>query len=81
MGSAGFLISLALLVGGIWLVAEAGGMKEGILVWWAWLSVTVVGLLFVGGQVLSAAALISLVFRGETEPPADASNPSEHQDS
>lgn len=63
-GSLGLILSAFLLLGVLASVSLAGGVQEGSLVPWAWLTVTLAGLGFVHFQVMGAAAMISLVQEG-----------------
>lgn len=61
LGSAGLLLGLAVLVAGLSAVYALGGVSDGALSPLGWLSVAVIGLVFVHLQVLGAAAMVSLV--------------------
>lgn len=74
LGSVGLLAALGLLVGGAALIAALGGIQNGALMPWAWAAMTVLGAVFIAGQVLGAAALFSLSLERETPPDSRASN-------
>lgn len=61
------------LAGGIWMIAKAGGLQNGSLLPWAWVSVFVVGTVFVQLQSWGAIGLVTLALRRETQPPGQAS--------
>ncbi len=67
LGSAGLLLGMFILVAGLFLVAENGGIQDGGLVPWAWLAVTVLGMAFVTIQALGAAAMLTLMSRPGNE--------------
>lgn len=66
LGSVGLLAGLVVLAIGLWSIAALGGLTAKGLVPWAWLAVTVVGVVFVHLQVQGAAAMLSLVVAEET---------------
>jgi len=55
-----FLGSLAVLVGGMWLVAQGGGLTAAGFLPWAWAVVGVIGAFFVMMQTLAAMSLVML---------------------
>lgn len=66
LGSIGLLASIAVLLGGLYLVVLVGGVQAGALTPWSWPLVTLLGLGFVHMQVLGATAMITLVQDEET---------------
>ena len=69
LGSAGFIVSMIVLLGGLAAISALGGTtKEGLKAW-AWVAVVVVGSIFIHLQVLGAGAMITLIQDGQ--PPAD----------
>lgn len=77
LGSVGLLFGLAVLITGVYAVATGEGMADGRLKPWAWIAVAVLGLLFVGLQVLGAGAMLSLVTQWETADGSQTSKPQE----
>lgn len=73
LGSIGLLGGLAILIGGVALVATAGGIQNGVLQPWAWIAVMILGGLFITIQILGIGALLSLALDGETAAAAQAS--------
>lgn len=78
MGSLGIIASGAALLAALAGVAASEGIVDGMLRPWAWLAVSIVGLAFVHGQVLCAAALFSLAVGTEPGTHAQASTSTEN---
>ncbi|HRI44222.1 MAG TPA: hypothetical protein PLL78_12480 [Fimbriimonadaceae bacterium] len=66
LGSVGLIGGAILLLGGLWQIAALGGIGPSGLTIWAWVGVTLLGLVFVHLQVLGAAAMITLIQESET---------------
>lgn len=81
LGSVGLLGGLAILIGGVALVAVNGGIRQGVLQPWAWLAVMILGGAFIAIQILGVGALLSLALDGETAAHPQASIPKEKQKS
>lgn len=71
-----FLGSLVVLVGGMWLVAQGGGLTANGFSPWAWAVVGVVGAFFVMMQTLAAMSLVMLA-APETSPTRPSSDSGE----
>ncbi len=67
LGSGGLILGLILLLGGMVLLAMAGGADEQGIKLWAWPLILVLGLAFVHLQVLGAASMMTLAL-GRKEP-------------
>ncbi len=65
-GSVGMIGSLVVLLGGLVLIGNFGGLNKDGLTLWAWPLAAMLGLLFVHMQVLGAASMITLVQDEET---------------
>lgn len=74
MASVGFLASIAILFGGLAAIDAAGGLQDGRLTIWAWITTAVLGLGFVHVQVLAAGAMVTIVQDQEAARKAGASN-------
>jgi NhaP-type Na+/H+ or K+/H+ antiporter len=61
LGGAYMLGSVTILFLGLMGIALAGGMPPGSMLPWGWVSMTILGLVFVHGQTQGAACLISLI--------------------
>jgi hypothetical protein len=77
MGTVGFVIAIVVLAGILTPIAGSDGIGKDGLALWAWLLVTAAGLLFTLIQAISAAAILSLLFQGETNELPDTSEPHE----
>ncbi|HXH60367.1 MAG TPA: hypothetical protein VNI20_03320 [Fimbriimonadaceae bacterium] len=68
LGSVGLLVGLGVLVVGLSFVVSLGALTGGSLTTEGWVSVAIIGLVFVHIQVLGAAAMTSLVLEEVTAP-------------
>lgn len=59
------VLSLAVLFGGLITLAQAGGMQEGRLAWWAVPLVAIIGLGFIHFQALATASMLSVLTEGQ----------------
>jgi hypothetical protein len=71
-GSGGLFVGLAILMGGLLLIAALGGAKGGIQLW-AWPFILILGGIFITIQTLGACALASLILTPETGRKGEAS--------
>lgn len=76
LGSAGLLLGMCILIVGLLLVAQNNGLQEGALAPWAWLVITLLGMIFVTIQALGALSMITLMSRPETKIESKASEDS-----
>lgn len=82
VGVVGFLGSLALLIGGLYGIQALGGILKGQLTPIGWIAATVLGVVFVTCQSLTAGAMIIQVQLGEPGTRVQASdiqNGKEHE--
>ncbi len=79
LSSACFVGSILGLLLGLYFLSLWGGIEQGMLVWWAWIAVAVIGIGFVHLQVVGAATLVMMVQQDETDKARIASERQELQ--
>lgn len=69
-GAGLFLLSAAILLGGLLAVQAAQGLNQDGFEWWAFAAILAIGLAFVYLQVLAAAIMISLIVTPDAPGPS-----------
>ena len=66
--------SAAVMLFGLFLIYNAGGMRPTGMLPWAWAAITILGLIMVHGQTMAMAMIVSLVMDEVTDSSAAASS-------